>query len=629
MKFRPLIWRNTHPYMLADRMEDITDPDVMHSNPKCDRTVTVYGYLRGTNLRKTPSLRPGEQMVLDLQDAPSTLADRVKSSQMQIFNESQPLLAENSELLLNQSEDEEDQSDYSGASDDEDIKNIAFAESDSDLGLSEDDEADGSDHDSQDDEEDYDAEVGIDADGSLKWKGNLQAKAALNFSKLRRFNLFDHVYNPEKCETAENSTILSHETAFDKQPKGSTTPSNISHEDGWFNVHTLKVEISPDLLDMWSKEEFLDSIRDRFVTGVKPKSDENADDMEKADENSDEEVYDDFEDLENPNASENDKTKPVSRSGSGGSAPTKSRSTAGINPDIMDIQSEREANAKRKEELIKKKFDADFEGQGEDEEDDGNRMENAKQQMARQQEMNRAEFENEDAETRALLEGYTAGTYVRIVLECMPCEFVQSFDADYPIIVGEVAKKLKITGTPIKVFKNTAFVKDMFSSSLEVAKFEGASLRTVSGIRGQVKKSISKPEGAFRATFEDKVLMSDIIFLRAWYPVKPKIQQSCHIITIIGQACVDGNANNWTATQRSKCTIELQARLPFASKPKLLEKQTEPSFLQRRAVVMEPHERKVATLIQAINTIKNDKLQKQKAKQMEKEQRQPKASQNY
>lgn len=45
MKFRPLTWRTTHPYILADRIEDLTPPELIRQNPKVDRTISIYGYI--------------------------------------------------------------------------------------------------------------------------------------------------------------------------------------------------------------------------------------------------------------------------------------------------------------------------------------------------------------------------------------------------------------------------------------------------------------------------------------------------------------------------------------------------------------------------------------------------------
>jgi ribosome biogenesis protein BMS1 len=51
MKFRPLVWRNSHSYVLSDRVEDITDPSITEENPAVNRRVSFYGYVRGTNLK--------------------------------------------------------------------------------------------------------------------------------------------------------------------------------------------------------------------------------------------------------------------------------------------------------------------------------------------------------------------------------------------------------------------------------------------------------------------------------------------------------------------------------------------------------------------------------------------------
>lgn len=215
----------------------------------------------------------------------------------------------------------------------------------------------------------------------------------------------------------------------------------------------------------------------------------------------------------------------------------------------------------------------------------------------------------------------------------------------------EIVKKLKLTGFPYKIFKNTAFIKNMFNSSLEVAKFEGAGIRTVSGIRGQIKRALSKPEGCFRATFEDKILMSDIVFLRAWYPIKPHRFYN-PVTNLLDME--DGNSGDsgWQGmrltgevrraegipTPKNKDsayhTIErptrhfnplrvprqLAAELPFKSQITQMRPRKEQTYLQKRAVVLGGEEKKARDLMQKLTTMRSEKLAKRAAKQEERRQ---------
>ncbi|CAJ0908852.1 9917_t:CDS:10 [Entrophospora sp. SA101] len=741
MRFRPLIWRNTRPYLVADRVEDLTDPEEVRLNPLCDRTITLYGYLRGTNMKSNmkvhipgagdqcisdisilsdPCPLPekvrrslsekqkliyapmsdvggimydkdavyinvpgieyeqgfGERMVMSLQDAPDTLGSQLQESELTLFTNSNHLKASNLTLL--------DGSEYD--------TEVAYAESDSDLG------------DTILDEEEGNSE---DVDGSLRQKTNLTEDEEDE-------ELFKFVESEEKSNNSMNE------------------------------IDSIKLSIKMDDLNRWDNEEILESLRNKFITGSLDDDDDAQINFDDNDDDLDE-VQGDFEDLEigeAVKASENTNTKE---------------------------EIEREELAKKKA-FLKKKFDAEYDDNKD--KPKGDFYDEVKEEIAKQLQINREEFESDDPVARAMIEGFSPGTYVRILLNEIPCEFVKHFDPIYPIIVGglltteenlgfiqlrikrhrwhkkilktndplifsigwrrfqsmpiyslndgtrnrmlkytpehmhclatiygpihppstsfcavqsvsasntasfrisatgvvldinhsvEIVKKLKLTGLPYKIFKNTAFIKDMFSSALEVAKFEGAAIRTVSGIRGQVKKavlksdghfratfedkilmSVAKFEGAairtvsgirgqvkkavlksdghFRATFEDKILMSDIIFLRAWYPIKPKKFYN-PVTSLLLSSKKDWQGMRLSGVVRHELNMptphksdsdyrsierktrrfnplhipkSLQAELPFESKPKLLKKQSKQSYMQKRVVVMEPKEKNLA-----------------------------------
>lgn len=209
----------------------------------------------------------------------------------------------------------------------------------------------------------------------------------------------------------------------------------------------------------------------------------------------------------------------------------------------------------------------------------------------------------------------------------------------------QIVKKLKLTGNPFKIYKKTAFIKDMFNTPLEVTKFEGAALRTVSGIRGQIKKAIRAPPGAFRASFEDKILLSDLVFLRAW----TEVQVQRFYLTLTTLLMPDEEKTRWQgmktvgqlraerglhapvatdslykAAERKTFHFkplvipkELQKHLPYKDKPKLKSITEGGNALQRVAVVLDEPERDKLRLVEMMKVVNQEKHRKLKEKMIQ------------
>lgn len=160
----------------------------------------------------------------------------------------------------------------------------------------------------------------------------------------------------------------------------------------------------------------------------------------------------------------------------------------------------------------------------------------------------------------------------------------------------------------------------------------------------QIKKALRAPEGAFRATFEDRILMSDLVFVRTWYPVA--VPQYYNPVTSL----LLRDKNTWTGMRTVgqirhemgkkppvkphslyrpverearhfnplRVPTALQRQLPFKSKPKLREKRQGRSLASKRAVVLEPEERRVLALMQQLATRHREKARRRRLQQEDK-----------
>ncbi|KAK9770507.1 putative Bms1-type G domain-containing protein [Seiridium cardinale] len=868
---RPLIWRNAHPYTLIDSFRDVTHPNEIEADEKCDRTIALSGYLRGTNFSAqgqrvhipglgdfnvravetlpdpcpTPQMEQaiakatgkparrrldekdkklhapmsdrsglkidgdaiwitrekgftfdkdatdaergeGEELIVGLQAERRLLGQTEDGMQLFRGGEKITSVAEEEDTgrksqrtaRLAEREDEEAIFDDEGfvSGDDEEANSeddaefdekkvgkmfrqdaekngaegeVDFADSDSDLGsLSGAESEDESDSEGDSDEDDEET-------AAFRWKDNMTERAQKLHGGLRSYRTgdlarmmydesisADEVLRRWKGEVAEaddeeeDIEAGSDDDEFFKKAKH-------ENDDVSADYRSVPVYDYEQLAAKWSVSDNVEQLRQRFTTASLNQASADGGDDDDFDEDGfggdDDEGDGAFEDLE---TGEKHEAEPQ---------PGES------------LEDERAKNAKRKEELKLRFEEEDREGfandkanarreagQNADEFGEDDWYDAQKALIQKQLDINQAEFDALDDRQRVAVEGFKAGKYAKLVIDGVPAEFVQNFDARLPVIVGglaptedrygyvqvrikrhrwhkkilktndplifslgwrrfqtmpiysisdsrtrnrmlkytpehmhcfatvyapliapntgfvcfnsfdssnpgfriaatgtvlsvdestEIVKKLKLTGVPSKIYKNTAFIKDMFNSALEIAKFEGAAIKTVSGIRGQIKRALSKPEGQFRATFEDKILMSDIVFLRAWYPIKPhryynvvtNLLGGWHGMRLTGEVRRDqGIATPQEANSKYrkierptrhfnplKVPRALAASLPYKSQIVQMKPQRHQTYMQKRAVVLGGEEKKARDLLQKIATIRKDTEAKRKAKKDE------------
>ena len=560
----PLVWRNSHPYSIIDNYRDVTHPTKIEEDEKCDRSIELSGYLRGTNFAAqgqrvhipglgdfaissmealpdpcpTPAMEQaiakatgkqgrrrldekekklyapfsdrsglkvtgdhivitkergftfnrddmdvergeGEQLIMDLQGGERPLLGQTQAGIELFAGKSINHLPEEEDTgrksrrqahfagddASSNDEDVPEDGDSAGE-DDEDIgsdlgsddepefndqklgrlfrkdtdkgeegEDVAFADSDSDLGsLGGEDEDDWSEDDDMDEDDFEDDEEGA----AVRWKANMAERAKLLHGKRRPYRsidlarfMYDESLSPrdalkrwrgEEGEEMEENIEDEEDEEFFRVTKQAAGDEAEDRTIPRFDYDQLAAR--------WSNEESIDELRQRFASANLLGDDAGEDDdfsgIEDDDGDDDDEGDGAFEDLE---------------TGEKHGEPEEA------NGEQLSLEAEREKNAKRKEEL-KARFEVeDREGFANDKANarrEGGNEEFAEDEwydaqkalIQKQLDVNRSEYDQLDPRQALALEGFRAGSYCRMVIDGVPCEFVQRFSPRMPIVVG-------------------------------------------------------------------------------------------------------------------------------------------------------------------------------------------------